>query len=161
MARLRGRGQLVKLAAADLRFTPAEAADFLAGAMGLDLPAEDVAALEERAEGWVAGLQLAALALQATPSPSTGSTSGDETRFIASFTGGHRFVLDYLLQEVLEGQPGDIQTFLLRTWILDRMCSPLCEAVVYGEPAGLYARDERAGDAGGRRTGQPLRRPAG
>ena len=120
--------------------------------MGLDLPAEDVAALEERTEGWVAGLQLAALALQGTPPPSTGATSGDRTRFIASFTGGHRFVLDYLLQEVLEGQPGDIQTFLLRTSILDRMCGPLCEAVVYGERAGL------APEASGQATLEHLER---
>ncbi len=135
LARLRGRGQLAELRAADLRFTAAEAAEFLNRAMGLDLPAEDVAALEERTEGWIAGLQLAALALQGTPPPSTGATSVDRTRFIASFTGGHRFVLDYLLQEVLEGRPADTQTFLLRTSILDRMCGPLCDAVL-GSPSG-------------------------
>jgi LuxR family maltose regulon positive regulatory protein len=133
LARLRGQGQLVELRAGDLRFTPAEAAEFLNRAMRLDLPAEDIAALEERTEGWVAGLQLAALALQGTPPLSTGPASVDRARFIASFTGGHRFVLDYLLQEVLEGQPSDVQTFLLRTSILDRMCGPLCEAVVYPE----------------------------
>ena len=152
LARLRGRGQLVELRAADLRFTPAEAAEFLTRAMGLDLPAEDIAALEERTEGWIAGLQLAALALQGTPPPSTGATSGDRTRFIASFTGGHHFVLDYLLQEVLEGQPEDIQTFLLRTSILDRMCGPLCEAVVYGKRAGL------APEASGQATLEHLER---
>ena len=139
LARLRGRGQLVELRAADLRFTPAEAAEFLNQAMSLELPAEDVAALEERTEGWIAGLQLAALALQGTPPPAAGAASADRARFIASFTGGHRFVLDYLLQEVLEGQPADIQTFLLRTSILDSMCGPLCEAVVYGERAALAA----------------------
>jgi LuxR family maltose regulon positive regulatory protein len=139
LARLRGRGELVELRAADLRFTPAEAAEFLNRAMGLDLPAGDVAALEQRTEGWIAGLQLAALALQATPASSTGATAADRARFIASFTGGHRFVLDYLLREVLEGQAADIQTFLQWTSILDRVCGPLCEAVMYGERAGPAA----------------------
>ncbi len=138
LARLRGRGQLVELRAADLRFAPVEAAEFLNRAMGLELPAEDVAALEARTEGWIAGLQLAALALQGTP-PTSGAASVDRARFVASFTGGHRFVLDYLLQEVLEGQPQDVQTFLLRTSILDRMCGALCEAVVNGERPGLAA----------------------
>ncbi len=130
LARLRARGQLTELRAADLRFTPAEAAEFLNQAMNLELSPEDITALEDRTEGWIAGLQLAALALQGVPrTPGL----GDRTSFIRSFTGGHRFVLDYLLEEVLAQQPESIQTFLFRTSILDRMCGPLCEAVAYGD----------------------------
>lgn len=121
LARLRARGQLTELRAADLRFTPAEAAAFLTGAMGLDLAAADVAALEARTEGWIAGLQLAALSLQGHHSPAS---------FIASFTGTHHFVLDYLAEEVLQQQPPSVQAFLLRTSILDRLCGPLCDAVL-------------------------------
>jgi LuxR family maltose regulon positive regulatory protein len=133
LARLRARSQLAELRAADLRFTPAEAAEFLNRVMDLDLSAEDIAALETRTEGWIAGLQMAALALQGVvPIQGSGNT-GDRTRFINSFTGGHHFVLDYLLEEVLQQQPESVQTFLLRTSILDRMCGPLCEAVAYGD----------------------------
>jgi LuxR family maltose regulon positive regulatory protein len=121
LARLRARDQLTELRAADLRFTPAEAAGFLTQAMGLDLAADDIAALETRTEGWIAGLQLAALSLQGHP---------DATRFVQSFTGSHHFVLDYLVAEVLGQQPARIQTFLLRTAILDRLCGPLCDAVL-------------------------------
>jgi LuxR family maltose regulon positive regulatory protein len=139
LARLRGRGQLAELRAADLRFTPGEAAEFLNQVMGLNLSAQEIAALEDRTEGWIAGLQLAALALQGA-SPT--QDYGDRARFIDAFSGGHRFVLDYLLQEVLDQQTESIQTFLLRTSILDRMCGPLCEAVLHPpsasgqEPAG-------------------------
>ncbi|MCU0509066.1 MAG: LuxR C-terminal-related transcriptional regulator [Anaerolineae bacterium] len=121
LARLRARGHLAELRAADLSFTPAEATDFLNRAMRLDLSPADVAALEARTEGWIAGLQLAALALGAQAAP--------PADFIASFTGSHRFVLDYLLEEVLDRQPPAIQSFLLRTAILDRLCGPLCDAV--------------------------------
>src|SRR5215472_14539789 len=121
LARLRASGQLTELRAADLRFTPAEAADFLTQAMGLSLSADDVAALEARTEGWIAGLQLAAISLQG---------SQDVTGFISSFTGSHHFVMDYLVEEVLHRQPEHILTFLLRTSILDRLCGPLCDAVV-------------------------------
>jgi LuxR family maltose regulon positive regulatory protein len=122
LARLRARSQLTELRAIDLRFTSAEAAEFLNQVMGLSLSAEDIAALESRTEGWIAGLQLAALAL---------SRQGqqDVTRFIKSFTGSHHFILDYLLEEVLEQQPEGIQSFLLQTSILDRLCGPLCDAV--------------------------------
>jgi LuxR family maltose regulon positive regulatory protein len=126
MARYRARGQLTELRTADLRFTPAETAEFLNQVMGLNLSAEDIAALESRTEGWIAGLQLAAISMQGQK---------DTANFIRSFTGGHHFVLDYLLQEVLQQQPESIQTFLLRTSILDRMCGTLCEAVVYGDAA--------------------------
>jgi LuxR family maltose regulon positive regulatory protein len=123
LARLRVRGQLTELRAADLRFTPVEVADFLNQMMGLDLSVEDIAALETRTEGWVAGLQLAALSMQ-------GHASRDTASFIKSFTGSHHFVLDYLIEEVLQQQPESVQTFLLRTSILDRMCGSLCDAVL-------------------------------
>ena len=121
LARLRARGQLTELRAADLRFTPAEAAEFLNQVMGLNLSEEAVAALEARTEGWIAGMQLAALSMQGQQ---------DTVAFIKSFTGSHHFVLDYLIEEVLQRQPEAIQTFLLRTSILERMCSSLCDAVL-------------------------------
>ena len=121
LSRLRARGQLTEIRAADLRFTPTEAADFLNRVMGLDLSAEDVAALEARTEGWIAGLQLAAISMRGYPSA---------TGFIKSFTGSHHFVMDYLIEEVLQQQSEDIQTFLLQTSILDRLCGPLCDAVL-------------------------------
>ena len=121
LARLRVRGHLTELRAADLRFTPAEATEFLNRSMRLNLSAEAVTALETRTEGWIAGLQLAALSLQGQQ---------DAASFITSFTGSHRFVLDYLIEEVLHQQPEGIQTFLLRTSILERLCAPLCEAVL-------------------------------
>ena len=122
LARLRARGQLTELRAADLRFTPAEAAEFLNQVMGLNLSAEDIAALETRTEGWIAGLQLAALSMQGR---------SDAASFIQSFTGSHHFVLDYLVEEVLQQQSESVLTFLLRTSILDRMCGPLCDAVLH------------------------------
>lgn len=121
LARLRARGQLIELRAADLRFTPAEAAEFLNRVMGLNLSDGDVAALESRTEGWIAGLQMAAISMQGIP---------DAASFIQFFTGSHRFVLDYLLEEVLQRQPAEVQTFLLRTSILERMCGPLCDALM-------------------------------
>ena len=96
LARMRARGQLTELRAADLRFTPAEAAEFLNQAMGLFLSPEDITTLERRTEGWIAGLQLAALSMQ---------NCQDTSSFIQSFTGSHRFVLDYLVEEVLRTQP--------------------------------------------------------
>ncbi|MCP4400392.1 MAG: helix-turn-helix transcriptional regulator [bacterium] len=137
-ARLRARSQMTELRAADLRFTPSEAADFLNRTMDLNLSSEDVAALESRTEGWIAGLQLAALALQG-PLQSQGQQ--DTASFVTSFTGSHRFVMDYLLEEVLHQQPEHIQTFLLRTSILDRLCGSLCEAVVcFSETSGSSHR---------------------
>ncbi len=120
LARLRARGQLTELRAADLRFTPAEAAEFLNQVMGLNLSAEDIAALETRTEGWIAGLQLAALSMQGR---------SDAASFIQAFTGSHRFVLDYLVEEVLQRQPEGIHSFLLKTAILDRLSGSLCDAV--------------------------------
>jgi LuxR family maltose regulon positive regulatory protein len=127
LARLRVRGQLTELRVTDLRFTPSEAAGFLNQMMGLNLSEEDIAALETRTEGWIAGLQLASLALQGTISM---QGREDATSLIESFTGSHRFVLDYLIEEVLEQQPESVQTFLLHTSILDRLCGPLCDAVL-------------------------------
>ncbi|MCE7980412.1 MAG: LuxR family transcriptional regulator [Caldilinea sp. CFX5] len=121
LARLRASGQLTEVRAADLRFTPAEAAGFLNQVMGLNLSVDAIAALETRTEGWIAGLQLAALSMQGLQ---------DTAGFIQSFTGSHHFVLDYLLEEVLQKQPANRQTFLLHTSILDRMCGPLCDAVL-------------------------------
>jgi LuxR family transcriptional regulator, maltose regulon positive regulatory protein len=126
LARLRARSQLTELRIADLRFSSAEAAVFLNQVMGLNLSAEDIAALETRTEGWIAGLQLAAISMRGHK---------DAASFINSFTGSHHFVLDYLIEEVLQRQSERIQTFLLRTSILDRMCGPLCEAVLRA-PAG-------------------------
>jgi len=121
LARLRAGDQLTELRVTDLRFTPSEAAEFLNQLMALNLSADDIAALETRTEGWVAGLQLAAISMQ-------GHT--DASSFIKSFTGSHHFVMDYLVEEVLLQQSASVQTFLLRTSILDRMCGPLCDAVV-------------------------------
>jgi LuxR family transcriptional regulator, maltose regulon positive regulatory protein len=120
LARLRVRGQLTELRAADLRFTPTEAAEFLNRVMGLNLSADDIAALETRTEGWIAGLQLAALSMQGR---------SDAASFIQAFTGSHRFVLDYLVEEVLQRQPEGIHSFLLKTAILDRLSGSLCDAV--------------------------------
>jgi len=121
LARLRGRGQLAEVRAADLRFTPGEAATFLNQVMGLDLSAEEVTSLETRTEGWIAGLQLAAISMRGYE---------DAASFIESFTGSHHFVLDYLVEEVLGRQSESVQTFLLRTSILNRLCGPLCDAVL-------------------------------
>ena len=112
LARLRARSQLTELRAVDLRFTPDEAAEFLNHTMGLGLSADNVAALEVRTEGWIAGLQLAALSMQGR---------SDAAGFIESFTGSHRFVLDYLVEQVLESQPAGLQEFLMRTSILERL----------------------------------------
>jgi LuxR family maltose regulon positive regulatory protein len=121
LARLRARGQTVELRAADLRFTEPEAAQFLNDVMGLRLDAASVAALEERTEGWAAGLQMAALSVR---------DRKDVVGFIEGFSGTNRYILDYLLEEVLASQPLEMQCFLLCTSILDRLTAPLCEAVL-------------------------------
>ena len=120
LARLRARGELVETRAADLRFTPEEAAAYLNGMMGLQLTATDVTALEERTEGWIAALQLAALSMQGRD---------DVTGFIAGFTGDDRYIVDYLAEEVLQRQPGQVRDFLLHTSLLGRLNGPLCDAV--------------------------------
>ena len=121
LSRLRARGQLLEIRAEQLRFTVDEIAQFYDDVMGLKLSASDVSAIETRTEGWIAGLQLAGLAMQAEKDPQ---------RFIAAFTGSHAYIMDYLTEEVLRSQPDTIRSFLLQTSILDRMCGPLCEAVV-------------------------------
>jgi ATP/maltotriose-dependent transcriptional regulator MalT len=120
LSRLRARGELIELRGADLRFTPDEAAAFLNEKMGLDLSADDVAALEARTEGWIAGLQLAALSMRGR---------ADVSEFIAAFAGDDRYIVDYLVEEVLQRQPGGMRDFLLQTSILDRLSGPLCDAV--------------------------------
>src|SRR6266702_5440951 len=120
LARLRAQGHLTELRAADLRFTTSEAAAFLNQVMGLSLSAEDIAALEDRTEGWIAGLQLAALSMQGHQ---------DVPGFIRAFAGDHRYILDYLVEEVLQRQPAPVRSFLLQTAILDRLHGPLCDAV--------------------------------
>ena len=121
LARYRVRDQLTELRVTDLRFTPEEATEFLNQAMHLNLLAEEVLALDARTEGWIAGLQLAAMALQ---------KQQDSTQFIQSFKGSHHFVLDYLVEEILNQQAEEVQTFLLCTSILDRMNRDLCAAVL-------------------------------
>ncbi|MBI5966037.1 MAG: tetratricopeptide repeat protein [Chloroflexi bacterium] len=120
LARLRVRSQLTELRAADLRFTPVETAEFLNQMMGLNLSAENIAALEARTEGWIAGLQLAALSMQGNK---------DVSGFIREFAGDHRYIVNYLVEEVLQNQPEPIRRFLLQTAILDKLNGPLCDAV--------------------------------
>jgi LuxR family maltose regulon positive regulatory protein len=120
MARLRGRGQVTELRQTDLRFTLDEAAEFLNRVMGLELSTDDVAALASRTEGWIAGLQMAAVSMQGQE---------DVAGFIQAFTGSDRYILDYLVEEVLQRQPESAQTFLLQTAILDRLTGPLCDAI--------------------------------
>ncbi len=126
LARLRVRNQLTEIRAADLRFTTDEAAAFLHRTMGLNLSPEDVAALEARTEGWIAGLQLAALALRG---PMSMQGRSDITGFVTAFSGSHTYVAEYLVEEVLQHQPEGVQTFLLQTSILERLNPELCEAV--------------------------------
>jgi LuxR family maltose regulon positive regulatory protein len=136
LARLRARGQLAELRERDLRFTPQEAAELLHAAVGPELPAAAVAALVERTEGWVAGLQLAALSLQG---------HADPAGFVVGFSGSHRFVLDYLTEEVLDRQPPRLRRFLLETSVLERLCGPLCKAVTgQADSQALLEQVERA-----------------
>jgi LuxR family transcriptional regulator, maltose regulon positive regulatory protein len=136
LARLRASGQLSEVRERDLRFTATETAALLREAIGLDLPADSLAALEARTEGWVAGLQLAAVSLQ-------GHT--DPAGFVASFSGSHRFVLDYLTEEILARQPEPLVRFLLETSVLQRLSGPLCDAVCgRGDSQRLLEQIERA-----------------
>ena len=140
LARLRGRGQLTELRAAELRFTADEAAALLrqgTTVSGVALPETAVAALAARTEGWAAGLQLAALSLRGQP---------DAAGFTAAFTGSHRFILDFLAEEVLEQQSDQVRTFLLETSVLERLSGELCDAVT-GRPGSqaLLEQVERAG----------------
>ena len=143
LARLRGRGELVEIRAAELRFTPDEAAAYLNEMMGLQLTARDVAALEGRTEGWIAALQLAALSMQGRD---------DVAGFIAGFAGDDRYVVDYLGEEVLQRQSEHVQAFLLQTSILGRLSGPLCDAVT--------GQEWQQGHAGGAGSGEPVPGPA-
>jgi LuxR family transcriptional regulator, maltose regulon positive regulatory protein len=122
LARLRARGQMLELRVTDLRFTTDEAASFINEVMGLDLPVQAVSILEQRTEGWAAGLQMAALSMR---------NRTDIDAFIAGFSGTNRYILDYLLEEVLAGLPPGTQRFLLFTSILQRMSAPLCDALLH------------------------------
>jgi LuxR family transcriptional regulator, maltose regulon positive regulatory protein len=130
LPRLRVRRQLTELRAADLRFTPSEAAEFLNQVMDLHLSPGEVAALEDRTEGWIAGLQLAALSMRGHQ---------DVSGFIQAFAGDNRYIVDYLIEEVLQRQPEALRNFLLQTSILDRLNGPLCDAVI-----GDHQEDSRA-----------------
>ncbi|MDQ1739910.1 MAG: hypothetical protein QOE53_1562, partial [Pseudonocardiales bacterium] len=134
LARLRARGELVEVRAADLRFTREEVAAYLNEVIGLDVAAPDIAALEGRTEGWIAALQLAVLSMQGRD---------DIAAFIAGFAGDDRYVVDYLVEEVLDRQPAHVRSFLLQTSVLDRLTGPLCDAVTgqHGGKAMLEALD--------------------
>jgi LuxR family maltose regulon positive regulatory protein len=125
LARLRAKGQVVEIRETDLRLTDEEAAGFLTQIMHLSLSAEEIARLEQRTEGWIAGLQLAALSLRRHP---------DASAFIQAFTGSHRLILDYVQEEILEPLPEGQQRFLLQTSVLDRMNAETCQALT-GEQA--------------------------
>jgi LuxR family maltose regulon positive regulatory protein len=127
LSRLRARGELVEVRAADLRFTTDEAEVFLNEVMELQLDPALVAALEARTEGWAAGLQLAALSARTHAGAADGS--GDVAGFVEAFSGSHRFVLDYLLEEVLDRQPDEVRAFLLETSVLDQLAGGLCDAL--------------------------------
>ena len=120
LARLRGRGESAEFRTHDLRFTVDEATAFIRDVMGLELSVDHVAALETRTEGWIAGLQLAALSIQGRD---------DVSGFINAFTGNDRYIVDYLVEEVLQSQPDRVRSFLLQTSVLDRMSGPLCDSI--------------------------------
>src|SRR5207237_4934144 len=125
LARLRARGEIVEIRADDLRFAGDEAGRYFHDSMGLDLTARDVAALEERTEGWIAALQLAALSMQGR---------SDISGFIASFAGDDRYIVDYLVEEVLQRQPEQVRSFLLQTSLLEWPNGSLCGAVTDQDP---------------------------
>jgi LuxR family maltose regulon positive regulatory protein len=141
LARLRARGQLTEIRAADLCFSYDETERFINERMGLGLTPADVAALAARTEGWVTGLQLAALALRSLPDRPTGqgaewATPPSRSRFVAAFAGSHQYIVDYLAEEVIARQPPEIREFLLRTCLLRRLCAPLCDVVAAGSVDG-------------------------
>lgn len=121
LARMRASGDLAEIRMRELRFTPPEAAALVRAASGIELSPPDVADLVARADGWAAGIYLAALSLQDHPSPAG---------FVRNFTGGNRFIVDFLAEEVLSRQPPGIRRFLARTAILSRFCAPLCDAII-------------------------------
>ena len=140
IARLRGHNLLTELRLNDLCFTVDEAARFLEMALRLELPAEDVAALNTRTEGWVVGLQMAALSMRGRDRFSD---------FIASFSGSHRYITDFLIEEVLNQQPAQLKDFLLRTSILERLTAPLCDAVLDRSEWSRTVPEGRSGPSDG------------
>lgn len=149
LGRMRAGGEMIELRIEDLRFTINEVTAFLNDVMKLELSPENVVALDTRIEGWVAGLQMVALSMQGR----------DPSSFIQAFSGSHRFILDYLLEEVLEGQPPEIQEFLLKTSILDRLTAPLCEAVLEIGRQKTEVRSKKS-DEGSRAQEGDVRSPA-
>ncbi len=151
IAGLRGRGQLTELRQADLRFTPEEAAVFLTQTTGLELSPQDISALSSRTEGWIAGLQMAAVSMQGRD---------EVASFVRDFAGSNRYVLDYLVEEVLERQPPEVQHFLLQTSILDRLTGPLCDAVIEPDEGatGELSADAERPCLGGQETLEMLER---
>jgi LuxR family maltose regulon positive regulatory protein len=135
LARLRGQGQITELYHSDLRFTTTEAAAFLKDTMHIALSPEAIAALEQRTEGWIAGLQMAAVSMQRYDNVDT---------FVQAFTGSHRYIFDYLIEEVLRHQPENVRRFLLQTSILDRLTAPLCDAVMEPDVASPNALSSNA-----------------
>ena len=132
VARLRVRRELVEIRQADLQFLPAEAADYLQKSLGIDqLNVQEIIALDQRTEGWIAGLQLAGLSIKSDPDPA---------RFVRSFTGSDRFILDYLMEEVFKHQTREVQSFLLATSIVDRFCAPLCQVLL----SAVQAREDES-----------------
>jgi len=144
LPRRRGRAELVEIRVADLRFTVEETAQLLNRLAGLNLSHEDVNTLEKRTEGWAVGLQMAALAMQSALSMQQ-QTALDQHNFVMAFAGDDRYVVDYLVQEVFERQPPHIQTFLLQTSILERLCGPLCDEVRGSREQGPGSRDQGLG----------------
>ena len=136
MARLRARLRMAELRADDFRFSPDEAAALMNGVMGFELSTQDIAALEARTEGWIVGLQMAALSMHKRV---------DRGAFIRAFTGTHRFILDYLLEEVIDQQPTELQEFLLSTAILERMNADLCNSILaIGNSQAILTHMEQA-----------------
>ncbi len=161
LPRYRVRNQLTEVRANDLRFTSTEVAEFLNQAMGLPLAADEIMALETRTEGWVAGLQLATLALQGVLSPEQTMETIEKNvgNFIRAFTGSHHFVVEYLVQEVLQQQSNAVRTFLLYTSILDKLSGPLCDAVTKSDVPNLGLRKDNAnkdGNKGGNKDGNRM-----
>lgn len=145
LSRLRARGQTVELRAADLRFTASEATQFLNDGMGLHLDAGSVAVLEERTEGWIAGLQMATLSMR---------NREDVFGFIQGFSGTNRYILDYLLEEVMAGQPAEVQRFLVYTSILERLTALLCDTILASDDGSNREDNDRSTGPGSLSTGQ-------
>lgn len=148
LALLRGRGRLLEIRLNDLRFSNDEARSYLNASTGIPLPEQAVVSLNQKAEGWIAGLQLAALALQDLHPP--GASAPDPAQaaaFIDSFSGSNRFILDYLMEEVLNRQPEAMQRFLLQTSILEQLCGPLCDALLQDGDAPAQGEGQTALEA--------------